>query len=155
MTADAVEITRRIAASPETVFAYFTDPERYRRWQGVDAELDPRPGGVFKVTVSGRSRAVARGRFVTVDPPTTIVFTWGWDPIESALPGMPEVPPGSSRVEVTLTPDGDGTLMRLRHTGLPTAVARDFHAGGWTLSVDRLVLAAAGSDPGPNPWEDL
>ena len=31
-----IELERRIAAPPEIVFAYFTDPERYRLWQGVD-----------------------------------------------------------------------------------------------------------------------
>src|SRR5437660_1530588 len=31
-----VEVERRIAARPETVFSYLTDPERFRRWQGID-----------------------------------------------------------------------------------------------------------------------
>ena len=35
-----------IDASPETVFAFFVEPEKLTRWLAVEAELDPRPGGV-------------------------------------------------------------------------------------------------------------
>ena len=44
-----VEIQRRIAAPRETVFSFFTDAERYRRWQGIAVELDPRPGGLMRI----------------------------------------------------------------------------------------------------------
>src|SRR5438876_5422210 len=40
----AIEITQRIEAPPEIVFAYLTDSRRFTRWMGVGAELDPRPG---------------------------------------------------------------------------------------------------------------
>ena len=42
-----VEETVRIAARPETVWRYWTDPERMCAWWGAAAELDPRPGGVI------------------------------------------------------------------------------------------------------------
>ena len=73
-----IELERRIAAPPATVFAYFTDPERYLLWQGVAAELDPRPGGVFRVTQND-SGYIARGEYLEVEPPTRVVFTWGWE----------------------------------------------------------------------------
>ena len=38
-----IEIETRIGAPPEVVFAYFVDPELYRRWKGTTAELDSRP----------------------------------------------------------------------------------------------------------------
>jgi hypothetical protein len=63
--------------------------------------------------------------------------------------------PGTSRVEVVLEADGDSTILRLRHSGLPTAAACQFHTWGWGLTVDRLVLAAEGRDPGPNPFAEL
>ena len=130
-----VEVERRIAAAPATVFAYFTDAERYRRWQGEDAELDPRPGGVFRVTMNTRARAVARGEFVEVDPPRRVVYTWGWE-------DDPTLPPGASTVEVTLVPDGDGTLVRVRHHGLPNESACQFHEYGWTTTLDHLTAVA-------------
>jgi hypothetical protein len=51
---------------------------------------------------------------------------------------------------VTLAPDGDGTLVRLRHSDLPEQ-AREIHGEGWELFLGRLAIAAAGGDPGPLP----
>ena len=154
-TEGVIELERRIAARPETVFSFFTDAERYMQWQGVDAELDARPGGVFRVTVTGRSHMVAKGQFVEVDPPTRIVFTWGWEPIDALPSGMREVAPGTSTVEVVLVPDGDATVLRMRHSGLPTAAACDRHTDGWGVSLGRLVAVAAGEDPGEDPLAGL
>ena len=77
-------------------------------------------------------------------PHTRIVFTFGWE-------GDHNVPPGSSTVEVTLTPDGDGTLLRLVHRGLLTAAMREQHRDGWQLYLARLSVAAGGGKPGPDP----
>lgn len=136
-----LEIERRIKARPETVFAYFTDAERYTRWMGVDAEIDARPGGIYRVTAPQGS--VARGEFVEVEPPTRIVFTWGWE-------GNEDVPPSSTRVEITLEPDGDETVLRLAHSGLPGAEAAALHRHGWERYLDRLAIAGAGGNPGPD-----
>lgn len=137
------------------MFAYFTDTERYRRWQGVDADLDPRPGGHFRVRMTGRSRHIVSGEYVEIDPPKRIVFTWGWEPGESLLDEQVDVPPGSSTVEVTLVPDGDATILRLRHSGLPTERTCRFHDWGWDSTVERLIAVAEGGDPGPGPFPDL
>jgi uncharacterized protein YndB with AHSA1/START domain len=142
MSAAVVIVERRIKAHPEVVCSYFTDRDRWLSWQGVEAEIDPRPGGVFRMNVRGDGWAA--GRFVAVDPPHRIVFTWGWEG-----DGSP-VPPGSSTVEVTLEPDGaDGTLLRLVHTGLPLPVV-GLHRDGWNHYLDRLVVRAADGDPGPD-----
>src|ERR687891_600896 len=54
----------RIAAPPEVVFPYFTDPARMVNWMGVAALLDPRPGGTFRVDANGRDVVV--GEYVEV-----------------------------------------------------------------------------------------
>ena len=144
--ATVVEREVRIAARPETVFEFFTDPEKMVLWKGRKANLDPQPGGIYRVEMG--DRIIARGEYVEVDAPNRVVFTWGWEGQESA--GPHGVPPGSSRVEVTLDPDGDGTLVRLRHLELPEE-ARAPHGEGWDLYLGRLVVAAAGGDPGTDP----
>jgi len=133
----------RIAAPPEVVFPYFTDPARMVEWMGIAAMLDPRPGGTFRVEANGRDVVV--GEYVEVDPPRRVVFTWGF-----AGDGR-VVGPGSSRIEVTLEPDGDGTLLELRHHDLPES-ARASHGEGWTHYLSRLAPAAAGASPGRDPW---
>jgi uncharacterized protein YndB with AHSA1/START domain len=85
------------------------------------------------------------GEFVEVDPYRRIVFTWGW---EEEWFGMP---PQSTVVEVSFTPDGEGTIVRVTHVQLPAA-AVDFHRAGWQHYLERLVIAATGADPGPDPW---
>lgn len=144
---DAVEREVRIAARPETVFEFFTDPEKMIRWKGRRAELDARPGGTYRVEIN--DQAIALGEYVEVDPPGRIVFTWGWEGQEGGQ-GEHAVPPGSSRVEITLEPHGDGTLVRLRHLDLP-AESRELHGQGWDLYLGRLTAAASGGDPGPDP----
>ncbi|HEX9342386.1 MAG TPA: SRPBCC family protein, partial [Actinomycetota bacterium] len=110
--APVVTVERYVKAPPETVFTFFADPSRWLQWQGVHAQIEPRPGGRFRMDVMGDG--YASGRFVEVTPPRRVVFTWGYE-----APGSP-VPPGSSTVEIDLLPDGDGTLVRLTHRGLPT-----------------------------------
>src|SRR5262249_9046435 len=50
---DLVTVRRRVRASPATVFSFFTDPQRWLSWQGVDATIEPRPGGLFRMNVRG------------------------------------------------------------------------------------------------------
>ncbi len=135
-----IEIIRRVEARPETVFSYFTDSSRYARWMGVEATLDPRPGGIYRVLVpQGHTTS---GEFLEVDPPRRLVYSFGWE-------GHPDVPPGSTTVEVTFTEEGNATIVRLIHTGIPTAEDAAIHTTGWDRYLDRLVTAASGGDPGP------
>jgi uncharacterized protein YndB with AHSA1/START domain len=134
-----------IDASPEEVFPYLTRTDRYLEWMGLSAELDPRPGGIFRVEPNGRN--VIRGEFLEVWPPTRLVFTWGFDE-----PGHP-LPAGSTTVEVDLIRQGSGTLVRLVHRNLPPD-RRDRHVVGWTHYLARLKVAVGGGDPGPDPYAD-
>ena len=74
---DPVRSEVRIAAPPEVVFPYFTDPARMVDWMGVSALLDPRPGGAFRVEPNGRD--VVLGEYIEVEPPHRVVFTWGFE----------------------------------------------------------------------------
>jgi uncharacterized protein YndB with AHSA1/START domain len=139
----SVEREIRIAARPDVIFAYFVDPGKMVKWKGVLAELDPRPGGIYRVNVTGRE--IARGEYVEIVPYQRVVFTWGWEGEGSPLP------PGSSVVEVTLVPDGPETIVRLVHSRLPV-VGAETYAVGWEHFLPRLAQVAAGSDPGPDPW---
>jgi uncharacterized protein YndB with AHSA1/START domain len=141
-----LEYEIRIEASPETIFGFFTDPGRMVRWMGNKATLDPRPGGVFQVDfVREIGQVAARGEFVEVVPFKRLVLTWGID-LEAF-----GVPPGSTRVEVTLVPDGDGTVVRLVHSELPEGSV-SFHDAGWGHYLERLGVAPTGSDIGTDHW---
>lgn len=135
-----------IAASPETVWEFLVDSEKATRWMGLNATLDPRPGGLYLVDVlPGHT---ARGEFVEVDPPHRLVYTFGWDDNED---GLNPVPPGSTTIEIELVPDGDGTLLQFVHE-LPTPESAEQHAHGWDHYLERLAVATGGGDPGADPW---
>ena len=51
----------QIAAPPTTVFAFLTDPQKILRWMGTEATLEPHPGGLYLVNVTGKD--IARGKF--------------------------------------------------------------------------------------------
>jgi uncharacterized protein YndB with AHSA1/START domain len=164
-----VEHELRIAARPETVFAYFTDPAKMVQWMGAEATLDPRPGGICRIAfqptraqvrslgtellgergaepIAPEATAVMSGRYVEVDRYRRIELMWGWEQELLA------VPPQSTIVEVSFIPDGEGTLLRFTHRRIPPATVA-YHRAGWEHFLGRLAIAAAGSDPGPDPWQ--
>ena len=65
------ETELRIAAQPQTVFDCLTDPELYLQWMGRSADLEPRPGGLFRVDINGNN--VARGEYVVLEPPSRLI----------------------------------------------------------------------------------
>lgn len=139
---DVVEVSVYIAAQPETVFPYFTDPARYVQWMGSDATLQAVPGGTYRVHM--RDGVEAAGEFIEVDPPHRLVFTWGWTRDHA-------VPPGTTRVVVTLQAADGGTHVVLRHHDLPDTGQREHHRKGWESYLGRLGLRIQGGDPGPDP----
>jgi uncharacterized protein YndB with AHSA1/START domain len=143
-----VEREIRIEAAPETVFPFFTDPERMVRWLGLDATLDPRPGGVFRLNTIGDY--FVEGEYVAVEPHSRIVFSWGYRDVPGARTDL--LPPGASTVEVELVPDEEATTVHLTHR-VPARTA-EFHASGWDNYLGRLAIVATGGDPGPDPFLD-
>jgi uncharacterized protein YndB with AHSA1/START domain len=130
-----------LPAPIEEVFRHLTDPAAMIRWMGQHATLDPAVGGAFEVDING---IPVRGHYLEIDPPRRVVVSWG-------VAGNSDLPPGATQVEFTLTPTADGTRLRLVHSKLPASQA-PMHATGWNHFLPRLTLAAAGTDPGPDPW---
>jgi uncharacterized protein YndB with AHSA1/START domain len=131
----------RIEADPAAVFPYLTHPDLIVSWMGDWADLDPVAGGRFVVDING---IPIRGRYLVVEPPHRVVFSWG-------AAGNDALPPQSTTVEITLRADGTGTILELVHRDLPIE-EQPKHAVGWGHFLERLAIAAPGRDPGPDPW---
>src|SRR6266508_3463294 len=71
MTAEPYQTAIDVAAPPEVVYAFFTEPDAIVRWMGDYAVLDARPGGEFTVDITG---VPVRGRYVEVDPPHRLLI---------------------------------------------------------------------------------
>ena len=134
----------RVEASRETIFPFLIEPEKMIRWMGLQAQAEAEPGGLYRVVVNDAN--TARGEFVEIDPPNKVIFTWGWEEAGASVSA------GESTVEISLEEDGDATLVRLTHVGLPTEESRKRHAHGWHHYMPRLAEVAAGRDPGPDEF---
>jgi len=110
-----------IAAAPETVFSFFTDSARWARWWGAGSTIEPRPGG--RMLIRHANGIEVAGEVLSVEPPRTIVFTYGF------VSGAP-VPVGGSRVTIELQPVESGTQLRLTHD-FAEEIPRDHHIQGW------------------------
>lgn len=136
----ALELERWLAATPDRVFRAWTDPEVIGRWMSpvghAEAEVDLRPGGCLRVTMVGDGvRIEHHGRFLAVEPPHRLVFTWR----------SPYTGDADSRVSVALAPDGDGTRLTLRHELLPPGVPAS-HRDGWGRMLARLADVVADTE---------
>ena len=136
-----VEVELTIAARPETIFRYFTDPARFARWMGEGSMLEAEPGG--RLRVGYPTGQVAAGRVVAVEADRRIAFTWGYEGDGQAVPA------GSSTVEVTLEPQAGGTRVRLRHSGLPAGEPPMAHLAGWRHALATLAHAGAADQLAP------
>ena len=127
-----LSLSVRIEASPDEVFPYLTDSSLITTWIGNEADLQPEPGGRFSLDIG---ETLVRGRFIVVEPPHHIVFTWG-------VPGDAELPEGSTTVDIRLVADGPDTIVELTHLDLP-ASQLDGHRAGWIEHLDILPAEAA------------
>jgi uncharacterized protein YndB with AHSA1/START domain len=145
------ELVREIMidASPETIWPFLVDPKKHTEWLGTVADIDPRPGGVYRVLVGGENQS--SGEYVEVVPNERVVFTFGWE-----QEGNP-ITPGSSTVEISLHPEGTKTRVQLTHRGIPEDAVAD-HTVGWDHYLGRLAVTATGGDAGaditPKQQED-
>ncbi|WP_129667060.1 SRPBCC family protein [Phytoactinopolyspora endophytica] len=130
-----------IQATPAEVFDYLVTEAGMTAWMGQHATLDPRVGGEFAVDIAGYP---IRGQYMDVERPRRVLVSWG-------VAGSPDLPPGASTVEFTLTPTAHGTRVDLVHSGLPDTQL-DGHADGWAHFLSRLRIVVPGGDAGQDTW---
>lgn len=137
MTTEMSELTETlerqilICARRETVFAYFTDSERFAKWWGKGSHIEARPGGA--VFIHYPNGVTASGEVVEIEPPRRIVFTY----VDAG--GM------VSLVTITLDETEQGTLLKLSHA-FSSAKIRDHFVQGWRyqLALFSKVIAEEG-----------
>lgn len=143
---DAMRFERRFNAPAKAVFDTWTSAELLRRWwpAGADwdtpiAEVDPRVGGELRLVMRSPEgdEFGGSGRYLEIDPPKRLVFTWSWDGHEGHE--------GTQLVEVELRelPDGTTTVI-LTNRGLGDEESRRAHREGWEASFDNLDRVLSG-----------
>ena len=134
-------ITKLVPASPEEVFAAWTNPDHLKRWiapmgTATVPLLEPRVGGRYRIDMHGENDTyVHEGEYLELNAPRRLVFTWISDGTEQQ----------ASLVTIDLAASDGGTLLILKHEKLPTEQSAEKHQGGWTAIAENLakVLATA------------
>jgi uncharacterized protein YndB with AHSA1/START domain len=100
----------QVRAAPERVFRTFTErldswwPASHRTLPGSVLSLEPGAGGRLLERTSGEEAQL--GTILEWEPPSRLVYTWRL----GSPPGLHTV------VQVTFTPEGDGTRVDVLHT---------------------------------------
>lgn len=128
-------VSREIAAPPEPLFDAWLDASSLSQWmrptelRETRAETDPREGGEFRIVmVRGHEEMLHSGRYLEIDRPRRLVFTWN----SAGTHGRDTV------VTVTFHAREGSTLVEIHHTDLPDDDARADHADGWTTALAEL-----------------
>ncbi|MFJ9947203.1 SRPBCC domain-containing protein [Kitasatospora sp. NPDC091207] len=137
MSEDRIERETLIAASPERVWTLVAQPGF---WVAEEASL---AGTVAREGESTVAKNPEYGDFPVrvekVEPPTYLAYRWA-----SAFPGEELREDNSTLVEFTLTPEGDGTRLRVVESGFAALAgseqlrdkAVEDNTGGWPQVLD-------------------
>ncbi|HZC99257.1 MAG TPA: SRPBCC family protein [Actinomycetes bacterium] len=139
MVTDRVEREIVVAAPAERLWEVLTRPEHIGRWfEGMDVEVDLRPGGAMVLTSQefGKFHAVVD----KVEPPRLFAYRW------ARHPDTPVTEGSATRVEFTLAPQGNGTRLRVAESGFTSTDAvkvdqqrhAEANSQGWVQVLDRL-----------------
>jgi uncharacterized protein YndB with AHSA1/START domain len=139
-----VRLERTIRASAEELFDAWTNPELLKRWWHAErdwetpsAAVDPRPGGLLRITMRNPADGTeygGSGEFTLLERPRRLAFTWTWDDDELARRQL---------VEVEFIERGtEETRVVVTNRGLPKEEAEDYREG-WTASLENLADAMA------------
>ncbi|MGO0574983.1 SRPBCC domain-containing protein [Ornithinimicrobium panacihumi] len=111
-----IVLERDYDATPEEVWACWTEPDRLGRWLGrIDRQ--PEVGGTVRMEMAPDGEAAHDVTLLDCEPPTSLTVRWG---------GFGE---GESEVRLGLTEVEDGTRLRLEHSGLRARGAWSYGAG--------------------------
>ena len=141
---DAIVSEIQIVAPPQRVFRALTDAAELQRWFGSSEcplkfwQMDARVGGRYSyetekgsIVVNGVDQFKCCGEILECDPPRLLVYTW--------IGNWHDDPRSRTVVRWELTPKGNGTHVRVTHSGLSNLpVARKDYTGGWPGVVEQL-----------------
>ena len=112
----------------EVVWGALTDRAAISEWLMQTAEFEPAVGTRFRMKTDRLSAdGWVRAEVTELDPPRRMVWAWSVD--EAAAP---------TTVTFELSPEGDGTRLRLTHTGEIDPFAGELLRDGWPGKIDDL-----------------
>ena len=130
-TERSIERELVIAADAETVWRALTEGDQIKRWFAIEAESDPRPGGVIRVRWNPDAE-FSDMHIVGWEPNAQLRLTW-----YASIDPDRELP-----LEIRLQRAEGGTLLRLVHSGFLSDASWDdefdSHGRGWSYELRSL-----------------
>ena len=138
MVQPVLVIERLFDASPERLFAAFTDPTILAEWWGPETmrasepTVDLRVGGGYQLNMMSPDGNLIElsGVYQHIEAPVKLVFTWAWGG---------DNPDGETWVTLLFDPvSHQKTRLTLTQTGFSSEHRKDLHNQGWTSSFNCL-----------------
>ena len=130
-------VRRTVRATPERLFAAWTDPAHIEHWWGpsdvqcAGAEVDLRIGGAYRIgnRMPGGKVLWIVGTFERIEPPHLLVYSWQLEPGHDTL----------ERVTVRFVARGPDTEIIVLHERISSETSRSDHELGWRGCLDGLI----------------
>ncbi|HEY3670229.1 MAG TPA: SRPBCC domain-containing protein [Acidimicrobiia bacterium] len=118
--------------SPERVWRALVDPTELAAWL-MPTDFAPEVGKEFKLETGAAEIGTIQGEVLEIDEPRVLRCRWS---------GVF----GDTQVTYELTPEGDGTRLRVRHDGWddPPAAERAGFDDGWKQKLDEDIPRVLG-----------
>jgi uncharacterized protein YndB with AHSA1/START domain len=140
---DRIEHQAHYSVPPARLWQALTDHREFGAWFGVDLEGPFAPGKLMRgrITAPGYEHLQLEAAVQVMQQEQRFAFTWHPHAVDPDADYSGETP---TLVEFTLSPDEDGTLLRVTESGfdhLPAArreVACRMNNGGWAEAMDKI-----------------
>ena len=146
-TSESLQLKHHYNASPEQVFAAWSDPEAVGKWFGPHShdcnveQYDFKQGGRYQIRMIPKGEdtecggdstkdSVCAGEFVEIAAPNRIVMSFTWIENGGDI--------GDTLLTIEINPAGDGSQLVLTHERLPDEEMRAAHRGGWQGTLECL-----------------
>ncbi len=136
----SVTVRRSFTAPRGRVFDAFQNADALSHWFAPSAEVTIeiltfqfRPNGEyrFRYTYPDNTQGVIGGRYISINPPEELVFSWIWEQPDRHA----DV---ATQVRIQFISRNELTDLIVTHDRLPSDQARDRYATGWSGNFDRL-----------------
>jgi uncharacterized protein YndB with AHSA1/START domain len=139
---DRIEREILVDAPIDVVWSVVTEPKHVGGWFSDSATMDLRPGG--EVTLTWEGHGSEHWRVERVDPPHFVSFRWMRRAPDESGTAFREG--NSTLVEFSLTPEEEGTRLRVVESGFrqlegseeENAKDAEEHESGWELELGQL-----------------
>lgn len=131
---ESIERTVEFQVNPEILFDAFTVPANVEQWFAQRVESEPRPGGSWTYDWPGFLQA--KGRYLTIERPSLLVWTWDESIQDSRVGSVPEHAHPPVTMTYRFSPVDGGTQLHIVESGHESEEIANMNASG----IDQMLV---------------